>query len=99
MRCPRCDTESQVLDSRLTAENFTRRRRVCGNGHRFTTWETSFAPSAQRWAKKNGTAAVAKWRAANPDKARRLRLREEARREARRTLEPVEAIYARWNVG
>lgn len=41
MICPECgDPDSDVVDSRATGRgNYTRRRRVCGNGHKFTTYE------------------------------------------------------------
>ena len=102
MRCPRCKSDSEVVDSRPTSDGFIRRRRLCVNGHRFKTWESTFAPSRQRWARKNGAAAVAKWRAANPEKVKRLRDREkisrEAREESTKTGEPVKAIRKRWGL-
>lgn len=97
MNCAKCGAPTSVIDSRLTSDNFMRRRRQCdGCGERVTTWESTRKPSAALWARKNGTAAVARWRTANPEKAERLRLRDGARREAARTGEDVGAIYRRW---
>lgn len=39
MRCPECEAETAVVDSRKV-EGTTRRRRECLEGHRFTTLET-----------------------------------------------------------
>ena len=39
MRCPECETETEVVDSRVMGET-RRRRRQCREGHRFTTLET-----------------------------------------------------------
>lgn len=39
MKCPMCKAYSDVLDSRMKADNTRRRRYVCGNMHRFTTLE------------------------------------------------------------
>lgn len=39
MKCPQCDaTESSVLET-ITRKEYTRRRRMCPQGHRFTTYE------------------------------------------------------------
>jgi transcriptional regulator NrdR family protein len=46
MLCPRCDEMTRVLDSRATLDNEIWRRRVCLNGHRWTTVE--------RWGEKHG---------------------------------------------
>ena len=44
MRCPYCDNDSQVVDSRTTAEG-VRRRRVCKDcRRRFTTYERVGSP-------------------------------------------------------
>lgn len=44
--CPICgDMITHCVDSRYTAKgNYTRRRRVCQNGHRFTTQEKCEIP-------------------------------------------------------
>lgn len=40
MRCPTCDSDTMVKDSRPSNGNAVRRRRVCCKcGHRFTTHE------------------------------------------------------------
>lgn len=39
MRCPECEAETAVVDSRKV-EGTTRRRRECLEGHRFTTEES-----------------------------------------------------------
>lgn len=39
MRCPRCDQEGMVLESRPRPDNAKRRRYQCANGHRFSTLE------------------------------------------------------------
>jgi hypothetical protein len=38
MTCPTCQSKTQVIDSRETSEGI-RRRRVCEQGHRFSTLE------------------------------------------------------------
>lgn len=37
--CPKCDGLTRVLDSRATDANEVWRRRICSEGHRFTTVE------------------------------------------------------------
>lgn len=39
MKCPVCGAWSEVLDTREGQNESTKRRRRCGNGHRFTTLE------------------------------------------------------------
>lgn len=39
MKCPRCDTDAKVLDTREAADLTTRRRLECERGHRFSTVE------------------------------------------------------------
>lgn len=40
IRCPECGEPTRTLDTRTAGEhNITRRRRVCPNGHRTTTYE------------------------------------------------------------
>lgn len=50
MLCPECgNTQDKVIDSREGQDgplSFIRRRRECGNGHRFTTYETAEKPRA-----------------------------------------------------
>ena len=55
MNCPQCGAWSSVLETRGT-----RRRRECGNGHRFTTleFEAPTEPVEDKPAK-----ASARWRA------------------------------------
>ena len=38
MPCPKCGKDTQIRDSRM-AEHGVKRRRVCPNGHKFTTLE------------------------------------------------------------
>lgn len=45
MKCPRCDREGQVLDSRVRPDGVRRRRYVCVNQHRFSTLELLAAPT------------------------------------------------------
>lgn len=39
MKCPTCGAWSSVLDTRTGPHESLRRRRECGNGHRFATLE------------------------------------------------------------
>lgn len=39
MKCPDCDGETRVLETREKLNGTTRRRHECANGHRFTTSE------------------------------------------------------------
>lgn len=40
MKCPKCSADSVVVDSRRVEKGTgKRRRRECGEGHRFTTYE------------------------------------------------------------
>jgi transcriptional regulator NrdR family protein len=39
MKCPTCAAWSEVLDTRNGPHETTKRRRECGNGHRFYTFE------------------------------------------------------------
>ena len=48
MGCPVCGVgDCRVVDSRLTVHGEIRRRRKCGNSHRFTTYETILADHVQ----------------------------------------------------
>lgn len=38
MDCPKCGAWSEVIETRLKKDKVSRRRE-CGNGHRFTTYE------------------------------------------------------------
>lgn len=44
MMCPVCQSETSVKDSRQSSLNTIRRRRVCENGHKMTTWESAVDP-------------------------------------------------------
>lgn len=94
MICARCKADSQVLDSRPTAEGAIRRRRQCANGHRFTTWESRQRPDTRDRAAYH----AARYAAKPPEAKQRASLRAKARAEAKRTGEPAEAIYQRWDV-
>lgn len=65
-----------------------KRRRVCERGHGFYTVEAIITGS-------EGFVGVNK---NSEETRRRSRLREEARKEAAETGEPVEAIYRAWGV-
>ena len=39
MKCPQCKAWTRVLDTRQRADNSSRRRHECANGHRFFTVE------------------------------------------------------------
>jgi DNA-binding NarL/FixJ family response regulator len=39
VKCPHCGAWSEVLSTREAQEWATRRRRECGNGHKFSTYE------------------------------------------------------------
>lgn len=100
MKCPRCQSDTSVKDSRPTEENTIRRRRVCdGCGYRFNTYEMTknFARNRQKHLEYKD-----RWRKNNPEKLREQRKRDElrrsARREAKATGTPVEQIYAQWGV-
>lgn len=43
MKCPKCGAFSHVLETRQGVEDTVRRRRECGNGHRFYTAEVQSA--------------------------------------------------------
>lgn len=109
MKCARCDADTSVVDSRHTPDNFMRRRRECvACGHRFSTWESRYKPDRRdrteyfraRYLKKKAEAPP-KLRSRMDPAARikRITLRKAARIEAKKTGEPVAAIYARWGVG
>lgn len=43
MKCPVCQTYTEVLETRQKENNSTYRRYQCANMHRFTTTETAIA--------------------------------------------------------
>lgn len=66
MKCPRCGAWTEVAETRALDPLTTRRRRQCGNGHRFSTLEVlppavhsrdlaatirAAAAAASRWAR------------------------------------------------
>lgn len=95
MKCTRCGKDTSVVDSRQTEDGFMRRRRVCTAGHRFTTWESTQKPDTR----DRSVYFRARYAAKTPEAKKRAAIRRQARDEAKRTGEPVAAIYARWNVG
>lgn len=61
MKCPRCKSESSVIDSRESRET-VRRRRQCLNKncqHRWTTWEVE--DRTMRATKRARDAFIAEW--------------------------------------
>ena len=46
MKCPRCGTDGEVLDTRVRPDGSRRRRYVCAKKHRFSTLEQIAAPVA-----------------------------------------------------
>jgi transcriptional regulator NrdR family protein len=39
MKCPQCNTYTEVLETRTRSDGVVRRRYLCANLHRFTTLE------------------------------------------------------------
>jgi transcriptional regulator NrdR family protein len=39
MKCPQCNTYTEVLETRTRTDGVVRRRYMCANMHRFTTLE------------------------------------------------------------
>ncbi|MFC5509335.1 hypothetical protein [Bosea massiliensis] len=101
MRCDRCGAETIVLDTRITSVNTIRRRRQCGGcGFRFTTHESTVN---QAKLLEQRRAALRSFRTRMTPEERkafdkRNHLRRSARAEAKKTGEPVQAIYERWGV-
>lgn len=101
MNCPRCGGVTSVINSRSAPSNTTRRRRQCDAcGHRFTTYESTVNQAKlveqRRSASRNHRSRLTPEERQAQDK--RGHMRREARAEARRTGEPVKAIYERWGV-
>lgn len=46
MKCERCGAASDVLETRAAEHGMVKRRRQCGNGHRFKTFEV-YEPTAK----------------------------------------------------
>lgn len=62
MNCPTCGDESHVIDSRPAKQRSIRRRRQCGRGHRFTTYERmepAEKPIDMKWLFKRVKQAIA----------------------------------------
>ena len=55
MKCPHCGVWTTVLETRGV-----RRRRECGNGHRFTTQEIEVAELIERATRPNKPSATLK---------------------------------------
>jgi transcriptional regulator NrdR family protein len=103
MKCSSCQAETKVLESRLTEDNYMRRRRECTEcGFRVTTWESTQAPTLRDRAayerERRAKLPPEKRNARKPETLQRKRLREMARKEAFKTGESVGALYARWGV-
>ncbi|NIM48938.1 MAG: hypothetical protein GTO22_06710 [Gemmatimonadales bacterium] len=47
MNCPQCGARSIVRKTEPTADGGRRRRRICNNGHRFTTWSSRDYPTVE----------------------------------------------------
>jgi transcriptional regulator NrdR family protein len=102
MKCPHCQRDTFVKDSRPSEDGIIRRRRVCENGHRFMTFESTVNPIVtlrQRRAKADRQKRyIAANREVSRENQRRYRLRQSARAEAQATGMPVETIYAQWGI-
>lgn len=48
MKCPHCQAESRVLETRVAHATALRRSRICEHGHRFKTVEIVAAEKAPR---------------------------------------------------
>jgi transcriptional regulator NrdR family protein len=103
MKC-RCGGETTVLDSRPGPLNSVKRVRACVScGLRVKTLETD-APVdldvLRRHRKTRRDSARRTWAKLTPEQRywanKRKKLRQAARREARRSGEPVAQIYVRW---
>lgn len=103
MKCPHCQGDTSVKDSRPQADGTIKRRRVCRRGHTTTTWETTLNPTAHMNARARNKRHVKGWweKMSAEDRRERRRfydVRRHARKEAKATGEDVEAIYERWGV-
>jgi hypothetical protein len=79
MICASCGLETNVFDSR-PYDAGVRRRRVCANGHRFVTWETTtWVPTTKPRPVQTGVLERAK--RADRDRRRYESLDPEAKRE------------------
>jgi transcriptional regulator NrdR family protein len=103
MKCPRCQFDTRVRDSRPTDQNTVKRRRVCdGCGFKFHTFETTVNPDQALRRRQKFNEYMRAWKARNPEKVKALnhrrKRRQEARKEAAALGVPVETIYAQWGV-
>jgi hypothetical protein len=103
MKCPHCQRDTFVKDSRPQADGSVRRRRVCRKGHVTTTWETALNPRTHLNFQARNKRHVKKWwESMTPEeRAERqkfYRIRHMARKEAKATGQPLEALYERWGV-
>lgn len=99
--CPRCQAVAGVIDSRAAENNTIKRRRKCtACGFRFNTWESTVNQSKLVEQRRQALRAF-KARLTPEERQERNKrdhLRRAARDEAKRTKEPVAAIYKRWGV-
>lgn len=83
----------------MTTDNFMRRRRICENSHRFTTWESNWKPSNTLARKlKKQIRDRERYAALSPEQKSNLALKRQARLEAQHTGLPLSEIHARWNI-
>jgi transcriptional regulator NrdR family protein len=54
VKCPACESWSEVKDTRINPKGELRRRRFCGNGHRFSTIEHVVVSKARNKGTKKG---------------------------------------------
>lgn len=89
-----------VKDSRLTPENFMRRRRECTScGKRFTTWESTGRPSntAARRAYKQAYDR-ARYASLTQEDKELLARKRQARLESKITGKPLREVHAQWGI-
>ena len=103
MICPHCQGKTSVKDSREMDDGLVRRRRVCRRGHVTITWESHLNPTAHLKARARNKKHVKGWwsRMSKEERAERhkfYRIRHMARKEAKATGQPVEAIFELWGV-
>ncbi|HEX2554193.1 MAG TPA: hypothetical protein VHL98_10855 [Microvirga sp.] len=100
MICPRCGSDTRVIETReVEGKPVIRRRRRCAEGHRFDTYESREKPTHLVERPPGYQAALMrKRRAQDRERDQRDRLREIARQEHKQTGEPLEQVYARFGV-
>lgn len=101
MKCPHCQEETRVLDSRphtAGEHQYVKRKRVCPNNHYTVTYETTFRPGPIRNAQDRKEYFRQRYQQLTPEKRLLMKQRKAARDEAKKRSCHPSVVYKEWGI-